>query len=66
MGCFLGLSSLAVGGVDLGVGGVSFVELLIHYELWAGEGFDLEESSSSLSSARAPNFSVGSSVWSRH
>ena len=50
------------GGLDLGVGGISSVELLILYELWAGSG----EGSSSLSSARASNSSVGCSVWSRH
>ena len=39
------LSSLhwPVGNLDLGVGGVSFVELLILYELWAGERLSLEE-----------------------
>ena len=31
------------GGVDLGVGGVSYVELLILYELWAGERLSLEK-----------------------
>ena len=30
------------GGVDLGVGGVSYIELLILYELWAGERLSLE------------------------
>ena len=30
-------------GADLGVGGVSHVELLILYELWAGERLDLEK-----------------------
>ena len=32
-----------VGDLDLGVGGVSFVELLILYELWAGERLFLEK-----------------------
>ena len=32
-----------VGGLDLGVGGVSYVELLILYELWAGERLSLEK-----------------------
>ena len=32
-----------VGGVNLGVGGISYVELLILYELWAGERLSLEE-----------------------
>ena len=31
------------GDVSLGVGGVSFVEVLILYELWAGERLDLEK-----------------------
>ena len=31
------------GVVDLGVGGVSFVELIILYELWAGERLSLEK-----------------------
>ena len=32
-----------VGDLDLGVGGVSYVELLILYELWAGERRSLEK-----------------------
>ena len=32
-----------VGDLDLGVDGVSFVELLILYELWAGERLSLEK-----------------------
>ena len=31
------------GGLDLGVGGISYVELLILYELWAGERLSLEK-----------------------
>ena len=31
------------GGADLGVGGISYVELLILYELWAGERLTLEK-----------------------
>ena len=31
------------GGLNLGVGGVSYVELLILYELWAGERPSLEK-----------------------
>ena len=39
------LSSLhwPIGDLDLGVGGASFVELLILYELWAGERLSLEK-----------------------
>ena len=41
----LSLGSLhwAAGDLDLGVGGVSCVELLIMYELWAGERLSLEK-----------------------
>ena len=40
---FLGTLHWPAGGVDLGVGGISFVELLILYELWAGERLSLEK-----------------------
>ena len=54
-------------GADLGVDGVSYVELLTLYELlWAGERLVLEKAVSLLSQVRASNFSVGCSVWSRH
>ena len=39
---FLGSLHWPDGAVDLGVGGVSFVEVLILYELWAGERLCLE------------------------
>ena len=32
-----------IGDLDLGVGGVSYVELLILYELWAGERLSFEK-----------------------
>ena len=57
---FLGSLHWPVGGADLAVGGVSYVELLILYELWAGEG------TPSVSQAWASNFNVGCSVWSRY
>ena len=63
---FLNSLHWPVGSLDLGVGGVSYVELLILYELWAGERLFLEKAQPSLSSSRAPNFSVGCSFWSRH
>ena len=63
---FSGSLHWPAGGLDLGVGGVSYVELLILYELWAGERLSFGEGSSSLSAARTPNFSVGCSVWSWH
>ena len=40
---FLGSLHWPSGGVDLGVGGISYVELLILYELWAGERLSLEK-----------------------
>ena len=40
---FLGSLHWPVGSVDLGVGGFSYVELLILYELWAGEWLVLEK-----------------------
>ena len=40
---FLGTLYWLAGGADLGVGGISYVELLILYELWAGERLSLEK-----------------------
>ena len=40
---FLGSLHWPVRGGDLGVGGISFVELLVLYELWAGERLVLEK-----------------------
>ena len=40
---FLGSLHWPAGGLDLGVGGVSYVELIILYELWAGERLSLEK-----------------------
>ena len=40
---FLGSLHWPVGGADLGVGGVTYVEMLILYELWAGERLTLEK-----------------------
>ena len=40
---FLGSLHWPAGGVDLGVGGISYVELLILCELWAGERLTLEK-----------------------
>ena len=39
---FLGTLHWPAGVLDLGVGGISYVELLILYELWAGERLSLE------------------------
>ena len=40
---FLNSLHWPVGDLDLGVGGVSYVELLNLYELWAGERLSLEK-----------------------
>ena len=40
---FLNTLHWPVGNLDLGVGGISYVELLILYELWAGERLRLEK-----------------------
>ena len=40
---FLSTLHWPVGDLDLGVGGISYVELLILYELWAGERLFLEK-----------------------
>ena len=40
---FPGTLHWPAGGLNLGVGGISFLELLILYELWAGERLTLEE-----------------------
>ena len=39
---FLGILHWFVGSVNLGVGGISYVELLTLYELWVGERLSLE------------------------
>ena len=48
-------------GADLSDGGISYVELLILYENWAGERLSLEKAV-----PRTSNFSVKCSFWSRH
>ena len=40
---FLGTLHCPAGGFDLGVGGISCVELLVLYERWAGERLSLEK-----------------------
>ena len=52
--------------LDLGVGGISYVELLILYELWAGERLSLEKAAPRGLRPGRPIFSVGCSFWSRH
>ena len=63
---FMGSLHWPVGGADLGVGGVSFVEMLIHYELWAGERLVLEMSVPEFRRLNRPNsvssFPAGPSI----
>ena len=65
------LSSLhwLAGECDLGVGGVSYVDLLILYELWAGERLELEKAvpryrrlGRSISVSAVP-FCPGTDIW---
>ena len=57
------------GDLDLGVGGVSFVELLILYELWAGERLSLEKAHPRYlrpgrpTSVSAVPFGPGIDIW---
>ena len=65
------MSSLhwSVGDLDLGVGGVSYVELLILYELWAGERLSLEKAHPRYLrpgrpiSVSAVPFGPGTDIW---
>ena len=66
MSAFLGTLHWPAGAVGLGVGGVSFVEMLILYELWAGERLCLESAVPKHRRVGTSNFSVGCSFWSRH
>ena len=56
-------------GTDLGVGGVSYVELLILYELWAGERLSLEKAHPRYLrpgrpiSVSAVPFGPGTDIW---
>ena len=68
---FLFLASLhwPAGGSDLGVGGISYVELLILYELWAGERLSFEKATPrylrpgrSISVSAVP-FGPGTDIW---
>ena len=62
---FLGTLHWPAESADLGVGGISYVELLILYELWAGERLSLEKAFPRYLRP-GHNFSVGCSFWSRH
>ena len=66
---FLASLHWPAGGCDLGIGGVSYVELLILYELWAGERLELEKAvpryrrpGRSISLSAVP-FGPGTDIW---
>ena len=66
---FLGSLHWPAGGLDLGVDGISYVELLILYELWAGERLSLEKATPrylrqgrSISVSAVP-FGPGIDIW---
>ena len=63
---FLGSLHWPAGGSDLGVGGVSYVELLILYELWAGERLSLEKAQPRYLRPGRPISVSAVSFWSRH
>ena len=55
---FLGTLHWPAGGSDLGVGGISYLEHLILYELWAGERLSLEKSGKGTPALRNSIFEV--------
>ena len=66
---FLGTLHWPAAGVDLGSGGVSFVEILMLYELWAGERTDLKKAflryrrpGREISVSAVP-FGPGTDIW---
>ena len=52
--------------LDLGVGGVSYVEVLIMYELWAGDRLSLEKAHPRYLRPGRPISVSAVSFWSRH
>ena len=66
---FLGTLHWPAGGADLGVGSISYVELPILYELWAGERLSLEKAHPRYLrpgrpiSVSAVPFSPGIDIW---
>ena len=66
---FLASLHWPAGGSDLGVGGISYVELLILYELWVGERLSFEKATPrylrpgrSISVSAVP-FGPGTDIW---
>ena len=53
-----------IGDLDLGVGGTTYVELLVLCALWAGERLSLEKGHPRYLRPGRPI--VGCSFWSRH
>ena len=63
---FSGSLHWPAGGLDLGVGGISIVELLILYELWAGERLTLEKTHPRYLRPGRPISVSAVPFWSRH
>ena len=63
---FLGSLHWPSAGVDLGPGGISYVELLILYELWAGERFGFEKAVPRCMRVDRPISVSAVPYWSRH
>ena len=64
---FLGSLHWPAGDLDLGFGGISYVELLILYDLWAGERLSLEKATPRyLRPGRPISVSAVCSFWSRY
>ena len=63
---FLGSLQWPAGGMDLGVGGISYVELLILNELWAGERLSLERAVPRHLRPGRPISVSAVPFWSRH
>ena len=63
---FLGSLHWSPAGADLGPGGISFVELLILYEVWAGERFQFEKAVPRYRRVDRPISVSAVPFWSRH
>ena len=63
---FWGLFTGLLGGADLGFGGISYVDLLILYGLWAGEKLSLEKAQPRYLRLERPISVSVVPFWSRH